>query len=354
MNPRAPGKIYDKMRYMQRYKHPGRFLTVSIAALFLCWNQVPAQETGISVHDPVMIRQGDTYYLYCTGFGISAWSSPDMKHWDRLQPVFREAPEWAKEEVPGFRGHIWAPDISFRDGVYYLYYSVSTFGKNLSCIGLATNTTLDPGAPDYRWEDRGMVVKSVPGRDLWNAIDPNRVEDEEGNSWLTFGSFWRGMKLFRLNEALDAPAEPQEWYTISARPRDVYTGDNDPGEGAVEAPFIFRKHGFYYLFVSFDFCCRGIESTYKIMVGRSEQVTGPYLDKRGRDMVQGGGSLVLEGNSDWPGVGHNAVCTFDGQDYLVYHAYDAADNGRSKLKIDRIRWDEEGWPVVDEEQERQQ
>lgn len=308
---------------------------------------LPAQETAISVHDPVMIRQGDTYYLYCTGFGISAWSSPDMEQWERLPPVFSEPPGWAKEEVPGFRGHIWAPDISLRDGVYYLYYSVSTFGKNLSCIGLATNTTLDPADPDYKWTDWGMVVKSVPGRDLWNAIDPNWVGDEAGNPWLTFGSFWRGMKLFRLNDSMDAPAEPQEWYTIAARPRDVYTDDREAGEGAIEAPFIFRKNGFYYLFVSFDYCCRGIESTYKIMAGRSEQVTGPYLDRRGRDMLRGAGTLVLEGDSHWPGVGHNAVCTFDGQDYLIYHAYDASDNGRSKLKIDRIRWDEEGWPVVE-------
>lgn len=327
-------------------KYPGPVLAMALALWCSCPQLLTAQETGISVHDPVMIRQGDTYYLYCTGRGISAWSSPDMKNWERLPPVFSEPPEWAKEEVPGFRGHIWAPDISFRDGTYYLYYSVSTFGKNLSCIGLATNKTLDPDDPEYRWQDHGMVVKSIPGRDLWNAIDPNLAVDGEGSPWLSFGSFWRGMKLFRLNEAQSAPAEPQEWYTIAARPRDVYTDDRDPGEGAIEAPFIFKKNGFYYLFVSFDYCCRGIESTYKIMVGRSEKITGPYLDKRGRNMLYGGGSLVLAGNKDWPGVGHNAIYTFDGQDYLVYHAYDASDNGRSKLKIDRVRWDEQGWPVV--------
>jgi arabinan endo-1,5-alpha-L-arabinosidase len=334
------------MRTIKQFQHQCPLMPAVVIVLLCCSMLLRAQETGTSVHDPVMIRQGDTYYLYCTGFGISAWSSRDMEHWERLQPVFREPPGWTKEEVPGFRGHIWAPDISFHSGQYYLYYSVSTFGKNLSCIGLATNTTLDPADPEYRWVDRGMVVKSVPGRDLWNAIDPNLVIDNEGVPWLTFGSFWRGIKLFRLNKAMDAPAEPQEWYTIAARPRDVYTGDREPGEGAVEAPFIFRKNGFYYLFVSFDFCCRGIESNYKIMAGRSEQVNGPYLDKHGRNMIYGGGSLVLEGNRDWPGVGHNSIYTFDGQDYLVFHAYDAGDHGRSKLKTEKVEWDEDGWPVV--------
>lgn len=305
-----------------------------------------AQDPGIQVHDPVMIRQGGVYYLYSTGFGISAYSSPDMIDWKKLPRVFEGPPVWAKKEVPGFRGHIWAPDISFHNGTYYLYYSVSTFGKNLSCIGLVTNTTLDPEDPEYKWTDRGMVVKSVPGRDLWNAIDPNLIMDEDGTAWLSFGSFWRGMKLFKLNETFDSIAEPQEWYTISARPRDIYTNEREAGEGAVEAPFIFRKGDFYYLFVSFDYCCRGIESSYKIMVGRSDKVSGPYLDQRGRKMTLGGGTLVLEGNSDWPGLGHNSVYTFDGVDYLIYHAYDAKDDGKSKLKIDRIAWDDQGWPGI--------
>ncbi len=318
---------------------------IAVALLFLSLYS-PAQVSDIRVHDPVMARQDGTYYLFCTGFGISVYASTDLQNWERLKPVFENPPQWAVDAVKGFRGHIWAPDISFRNGKYYLYYSVSAFGKNTSCIGLATNTTLDPNDPEFKWEDHGKVVESVPGRDLWNAIDPNLIVDEEGTPWLTFGSFWRGMKLFRLNEEQSAPAEPQEWHTVAARPRDYYTEDNLAGEGAIEAPFIFRKNGYYYLFVSYDYCCRGLESNYKIMVGRSEKVTGPYLDKRGRNMVHGGASLVLEGNKDWPGVGHNSVYTFDGKDYLVYHGYDAAENGRSKLIINELSWDEEGWPLV--------
>jgi len=317
-----------------------------ITLIILCFTtEIFSQD--IRVHDPVMIKQGNTYYLFCTGVGISVFSSTDFKNWKAEKPVFSTAPEWAVKTIPGFKGHIWAPDISFHNGEYYLYYSVSAFGKNTSCIGLATNKTLDATSPDFKWTDHGNVIQSVPGRDLWNAIDPNLAFDDEQKPWLVFGSFWSGMKLVRLNENLKKIAEPQEWHTISKRPRDFKTDDRDPAEGAVEAPFIFKKNTYYYLFVSFDYCCRGVKSTYKVMVGRSEKIQGPYVDKAGVRMDQGGGTLVVQGNAAWYGVGHNSAYTFDGTDYLIFHAYDAADGGKPKLKIEKIQWDATGWPTVE-------
>jgi arabinan endo-1,5-alpha-L-arabinosidase len=303
----------------------------------------------IRVHDPVMIKEGDTFYLFCTGMGISVFSSKDMVSWKNEKPIFDKAPEWAVKTIPQFKGHIWAPDITYQNGLYHLYYSVSAFGKNTSCIGLATNKTLSPQNKDYKWTDHGKVIQSVPGRDLWNAIDPNFVRDEANTPWLVFGSFWSGMKLVKLNENLREVAEPQQWYTVSKRARDFKTNDTLAGkgtEGAVEAPFIFKKNGYFYLFVSFDFCCRGVESTYKIMVGRAKDVRGPYLDKDGKRMDEGGGSLVLEGNQLWNGVGHNSAYTFGGKDYLIYHAYDAKDGGKPKLKIQELKWDKDSWPDV--------
>jgi arabinan endo-1,5-alpha-L-arabinosidase len=293
-----------------------------------------------------MIREGDMYYLFGTGMGISVFSSRDMKSWTKEKAVFDSAPAWAVAAIPGFKGHIWAPDISFHDGTYYLFYSISAFGKNTSCIGLATNTTLNPTDPKFKWTDHGKVVQSVPGRDLWNAIDPNLIRDENGEPWLAFGSFWSGLKLVKLSKDLKQPNQPEEWYTVSKRPRAFNVNDPDPGDGAVEAPFIFRKNGFFYLFASFDFCCRGKESTYKVVVGRSKNIYGPYVDKNGTRMDDGGGSLVREGNELWAGVGHNAVYNFEGKDWIVYHAYDVADEGKSKLKIEELTWDERGWPVV--------
>ena len=200
----------------------------------------------IRVHDPVMIKERDTYYLFCTGRGISVYSSTDMKNWKMGEPVFENPPQWAIDAIPGFRGHIWAPDISYHNGQFYLYYSVSAFGKNTSCIGVATNKTLNISSPDFNWVDHGKVIQSVPGRDLWNAIDPNLAFDNSGQPWMTFGSFWSGMKLVKMDSGLISIAQPEEWYTIAKRERSFKTTDADPGEGAIEAPFIFKKNGFFY------------------------------------------------------------------------------------------------------------
>ncbi|MHA6247235.1 family 43 glycosylhydrolase [Pontibacter sp. CAU 1760] len=318
-------------------------------SLFLCLALMGtgcAQSKKISVHDPVMIKQGKTYYLFATGRGIAIWSSRNMKDWQREEPVFAQAPAWTSEVVPDFKNHIWAPDISYHNGQYYLYYSISAFGKNTSAIGVATNATLHPTDPAYKWVDHGVVIESVPGRDLWNAIDPNLIVDEQGQPWLSFGSFWEGLKLVKLEDnRLSVARENPVWHTILKRDR-TETDDRKAGNAAVEAPFIFKKGKYYYLFASFDYCCRGPKSTYKMVVGRSENVTGPYLDKEGKKLTQGGGSLLLEGNENWYGVGHNSAYTFEGQDYLVFHGYDAEDEGKSKLRIEKLAWDKKAWPVV--------
>jgi arabinan endo-1,5-alpha-L-arabinosidase len=306
---------------------------------------IPFNDTLPGVHDPVIIRQDSNYYVFCTGFGISVLTSTDMKHWKQLKPVFDKAPSWAVEAIPGFRGHIWAPDISFHNGQYYLYYAVSAFGKNTSCIGVATNKTLDPNSKDFKWVDHGKVIQSVPGRDMWNAIDPNLIVDDSKTPWLVFGSFWNGMKIVKLDSSLTAVAQPETWYTVAARSRDRVLPDSVAGDAAIEAPFIYRHGKYYYLFVSFDYCCRGEKSTYKMMVGRSENVYGPYVDRDGVPMNLGGGSTVKEGDKKWNGLGHNAVAGFNGNDYLIYHAYDASDGGRSKLQIEKINWWND-WPVV--------
>ena len=300
----------------------------------------------IPAHDPVMIRQDGTYYMFCTGPGITVRSSKDREHWQHEKPVFATAPQWAVQAIPGFKNHIWAPDISYHDGVYYLFYSVSAFGKNTSAIGLATNKTLNSSSPNFKWVDKGKVIQSVPGRDMWNAIDPNLARASDGTPWLTFGSFWEGIKLVQLRPDLTAPVQPEHWRTIASRPRNPQLTDSLPGDAAIEGPFIFRKDGYYYLFTSFDYCCRGPKSTYKMMVGRAKDITGPYVDRAGVGLEQGGGTQVLAGNNKWYGVGHNAVCTFDNADYLVFHGYDAADQGRPKLRIERLIWDKDGWPSV--------
>lgn len=331
-----------------------------MAVFLLLFSEVNAQELhqNISVHDPVMAKQGDTYYLFCTGMGVSIWSSKDLKNWKREKPVFNEAPKWAVEAIPTFKGHIWAPDISYYNGIYYLYYSVSAFGKNTSAIGLATNTTLDPQSAQYKWVDHGSIIQSFPGKTNWNAIDANLITDKKGVPYLSFGSFWDGLKLVRLNQDRKSIAESVDnLLTIASRkksssnenPPSVDNNPVDAGGNAIEAPFIFQKGKYYYLFASTDYCCKGPQSTYKMIVGRSKNVKGPYLDKEGKSMATAGGTLLLEGDKDWYGVGHNSVYAFDGTDYLIFHGYDAADKGRSKLRIEKLAW-EKGWPVVMKQQ----
>jgi len=301
----------------------------------------------VSIHDPVMAKEGNTYFLFSTGPGITFYSSADLKNWRLRGRVFPGDPAWARQVSPSFNGHIWAPDVARHEGKYYLYYSVSAFGKNTSAIGVTVSPTLDPDSPDYKWVDQGIVLQSIPNRDLWNAIDPNVTVDAQGTGWLAFGSFWSGLKLVKLAPDWKSLAEPQEWHAIAKRDRNVLIDDTQAGPAEIEAPFIFHKGDYYYLFVSWGLCCRGQDSTYKLMIGRSKEITGPYLDKAGRNLAAGGGSLLLAGNADWPGLGHNSAYTFDGKDYLVFHAYETADHGLQKLKIAEITWDAAQWPVVD-------
>lgn len=317
-----------------------------------------AHAKQVDVHDPVMAKEGDMFYVFSTGPGITFYSSKNLKDWHKEGEVFSSPPAMARQVAAEFAGHLWAPDIQFHKGKYYLYYSASAFGKNTSGIGVAVNKTLNPKSPDYQWQDLGTVIQSIPNRDDWNAIDSNIIEDEQGNGWMAFGSFWSGLKMFKLNADWTKPAEPQEWHNIAERPRNktIYsqalngtgeTAPSDAGNGAIEAPFIFKKGGYYYLFVSFDMCCKGKDSNYNIRVGRSKSATGPYVDKDGKDMRDGGGSLVLGGDAAWVGLGHNSAYSFDGKDYLVFHAYETADKYLQKLKILEMKWDKDAWPIVD-------
>lgn len=286
------------------------------------------------VHDPTIAKDGDTYYLFTTGPGIPFRCSDDLLDWRACGQVFVSTPDWAREAVPGV-GDLWAPDISEHDGRFLLYYSASTFGSNHSAIGLATNVTLDPDSPDYEWQDEGLVIASDTPDDH-NAIDPNLFVDGD-RAWLAFGSFWSGIKVVEVDPATGKPARDAELIGLAA---------NLPHpQNAIEAPFITRHGDAYYLFVSHDFCCRGVDSTYNMRVGRSDAVSGPYVDRDGEPLLGGGGSLVYGGSERWRGAGHNAVLVEEDTWYLVFHAYDAEAAGTPTLRIEKLIWDTEGWPV---------
>ena len=157
---------------------------------------------GITTRDPSsIVKCKDEYWVFYTGRGVPSYRSRDLVKWERGPAVFKAAPEWIAKIVPENRNmQYWAPDIMKLGDRYLLYYSVSSFGKMTSAIGLATNPTLDPDDPAYHWTDQGLVVRTQDG-DGYNAIDPSVFHDSDGSLWLTFGSYWSGIKLIQTGSA---------------------------------------------------------------------------------------------------------------------------------------------------------
>ena len=268
-------------------------------------------------------------------------------------------PQWTHDSVPGFQQHVWAPDVIQWHGKWWLSYSCSTFGKNGSAIGLLSTQKLASGL----WNDEGCIVTSREGRDNWNAIDPNFVIDDQDQPWLVWGSFWDGIQLARLDTTMHI-AKGEKPRTIARRfnldskasknalpinpnppknPTSDYAGPN-----AIEAPFIFKHAGYYYLFVSWDYCCQGSKSNYRVAVGRSKTIDGPYLDRHGIDMRYGGGNLFIEGDKKaFEAAGHCAAYHIDGQDVFICHGYSIAHQGASILIQRPISWTPDGWPTLE-------
>ena len=145
----------------QYYKLLLTYLLVIATSSHILGQTNPLQG-DIKVHDPVMIKQGDTYYVFHTGKGISIKTSTDRIHWKNAGRVFSatDMPAWFKTDIPNQDGSLWAPDVHFYKGVYYLYYSVSAWMNFNSSVGFATNTTLDAADPAYKWVDHGPVTVS--------------------------------------------------------------------------------------------------------------------------------------------------------------------------------------------------
>ena len=311
------------------------------------------------VHDPVMAVENGVTYIYATGMGIDELSSTDGINYKAEGSVLKKVPTWTHDSVPEFKYHVWAPDIIKYHGKWYMAYSCSSFGKNTSAIGLLSNKSL---ANKDSWKDEGCIIASRGARDNWNAIDPNFVIDKKDTPWLVFGSFWDGIQLVKLNNTMHI-AKGEKPRTIARRfafnTREVPESEGGPkkllpgnyslnaGQNAIEAPFIFKHNGYYYLFVSWDYCCMGAKSSYRVVVGRSRNIEGPYLDNRGIDMLNGGGLPVIEGDKKtFEAAGHCAAYTIANKDFFICHGYDIALDGAATLIKKEIKWDNNDWPIL--------
>ncbi|WP_419796065.1 arabinan endo-1,5-alpha-L-arabinosidase [Streptomyces mexicanus] len=282
------------------------------------------------VHDPtVLALKSGGYVAYSTGGVIGARTSEDLRHWDDAGNAFTRPPSWWYEYND--TGDPWAPDLSFRDGRYWLYYAVSSWGTNHSAIGVATSPTGLPGT----WTDHGKVFTSET-TDGFNAIDP-AVLQADGRLWMTFGSYWTGIRMVELDPKTGTALPGAEVHHLATRPDAPY---------AVEGPSLVRHGRSYYLFASYDACCAGVNSTYKIRVGRSTSVTGPYTDSTGKPLLEGGGDLLLASHGRYTGPGGESVFRDHGTDWLAYHYYDAEDNGTPKLGLNKLSWTRDGWPTL--------
>ncbi|KAB7666316.1 arabinan endo-1,5-alpha-L-arabinosidase [Bacillus sp. B1-b2] len=310
-----------------------------------CWGT-------IGTHDPTIIKENDYYYMFSTDThanskptqGAQIRKSKDLIHWEFVGTALNDVPELAKNWSNA--SGLWAPEVIKYEDTFYMYYSASTFGSTVSCIGLAT-----ANHPEGPWTDQGIVIKTNPEIATHNAIDANVIIDKDGQYWLCYGSFFGGIHLVRLNMETGMPVEEEGYGTLLAkRPQEV--------EGAIEGAFILYhpEFDYYYLFTSYD----SLNDSYNIRVARSKDITGPYVDMNGRNMIDTddsphsigiklAGSYQFNDDIAWIGPGHNSIYTEKNKQWMVHHVRIEAFSPYHYGFIRELFWLKNGWPVVSPE-----
>ncbi len=279
-----------------------------------------------SLPDPSIIKGEDGYYyLYATEDirNLPIHRSKDLVNWEFVGTAF------SKETRPNFvkKAGIWAPDINKIGDHYVMYYSMSVWGGEWTC-GIGCAVADKPAGP---FRDLGKLFISSE-INVQNSIDPFYIEDK-GNKYLFWGSF-RGIYGIELSEdglSLKSGAVPQK---IAG--------------GAFEGTYIHKRGNYYYLFASVGSCCQGLKSTYRTVVGRSDNLFGPYLDKKGNRMLDNHYEVLIHKNESFVGTGHNSEIVTDdaGNDWIFYHAVSTANPEGRVLMLDQVKW-KSNWPLVE-------
>lgn len=287
-----------------------------------------------SVPDPSVIRAKDGYfYLYATQtktYWMPVYRSKDLVNWEYQGTAFNKATE---PDLPG-GGAFWAPEIRFLNGKYVLYYSWAKMnGADISYTAVAVGDTPMGPFPD----SKELIGNKEFGS---NCIDQFYYEEDE-KKYMFFGSF-KGIYVTELED---------DGLTVKLGNDGKPTLKKQVCGNAFEGTNIYKKGKYYYLFASIGSCCNGVNASYQVVVGRSENLLGPYVDKDGKDMLKNNWELVLEGDGQkWIGPGHNSIIIQDdeGTDWMIYHSYlkkDGGVGGRLGM-LDRLQWSSDGWPYI--------
>lgn len=278
-----------------------------------------------SLPDPSIIKATDGYfYVYATEdiHNLPIHRSKDLLNWEEIGTAFTDKTRPTFEP----KGGLWAPDINFIGSQYVLYYSMSVWGGEWTCgIGVATSEK-----PEGPFTDHGMMFRSN-SIGVQNSIDPYYIEDN-GKKYLFWGSF-RGIYGIELSDDGLTVKEGAEKKQVAGT--------------AYEGTYIHKYGDYYYLFASIGSCCEGMKSTYTTVVGRSKNLFGPYVDKKGQSMMENHHEILIQGNADFVGTGHNSEIITDkaGNDWMFYHAVSKVNPTGRVLMLDQVKWIND-WPEV--------
>jgi arabinan endo-1,5-alpha-L-arabinosidase len=292
-------------------------LLLTAAAILPLVARAFALDGQVQIHDPsTLIQCEGKYYTFGTG-GTTL--------------VSEDGWTWRRGVTPARRGM--APDIIHLGACYYLYVAANIGAQPKAAINMIWNRTLDPNSPGYKWEEGGVVASSDGVEDC-NAIDPGVFLDpNDGRLWLLYGSYFGYIRLVQLDPNTGKRMDPND------EPVDIAIN--------CEASIMIYHDGWYYLLATHGSCCRGADSGYNIRVGRARNVTGPFLDHTGMDMLVGGGKLFVGSGGRVVGPGHFGLIDLgDGvQKFSCHYEADLDRGGASVLDIRPLLW-KDGWPVA--------
>jgi len=322
----------------------------------------------INVQSPSMIQYDERYYLFHSGSGISNWVSRDRVNWIRLSPVFDTHPNWALPYLRSSDQVMTAPRISRINNQLYLLYTVHDSDSLGTATGLATNMSLRPSDPNYKWVDRGIIYQAPGGQELPGISSASLFVDDSGVNWITAGVDDHLINIARIDEFEDksiAKTADYDWQTIASsvplrsslsQSKSEFNCNDLNGDDSLSAqtkrlssPQLLSNGDYYYLFFTRWSCeDQGLITPF-VNVGRSEKVRGPYRDSDGRFLTDGGGTAVIRNDSLKKEIGESTILTAEDSHFLVSETVSHDNSERSILAILEISWID-GWPVIDLDQ----